>query len=485
MMQRVYHITPQSEGLSKFGILSGTTVQVMLVKPDGSLFQCDAVGSPLKKESTLGEGWENPFRASLEEDSYWDPRDHPRDLGTGEFIDTASATRVHKRAATRAHQKRQKGVGKPKVEIPTKRVPVKTTGSKYDPQEPKAESPPAEKPKEAPQAPAAEEPKAPPAAEPKAPEAPPPAPTETPTAAPPAEQQPQAPAPEVAPPPPMQPPVPMAPEPQLPKEPKKGKELPQDTPYTPKEGPAPNLPVPPTSEPVRQPRLGEPPTIRPPVPAAPIMRRNPDLDAAFGFSDPNAPPPTPDQPPPAAEAPEAQSAQEVAQDPELSPLAQEMGVGDAENDPDVQALVDILLNMPRPQAAPAQPEQPGQEAPAAPEEKDTAEYLKARREQLSTASGRMSRKGYAKDLLKARKFVDSLPQNDPKFPKTPEERLALIREKAEEFQKKRADWWEMAILKTGVLLAAIGSVGAVTTDTVLDLSQAAVEEDPGEFQKLG
>jgi len=472
MMQKVYHIGLQSEGLLKYGIPSGTTIQVMLAKPDGSIFQCDAVSNQAKKASTLGEGWEQSFRDSMNEQDDWDAREHPRDRSTGEFVDTDKATAHQFRAAHQAHKDRKKEAGKtPKGPIPTTREPVKPSRSKYDPQDPpKAETP---------KAPPVEEPKAPPVAEPQTPEVPPPAPAETPPV-----EQPQAPPPVI----PTQPQVPMAPEPQLPKEPKQGKALPQDQPYSPKEGPAPDLPVPPTSEPVKQPRLGEPPTIRPAVPAAPISRDNPDLDAAFGM----APPPG-QQPPQAASTisrdnpdldaalgmspPEAEAAKQVAQDPELAQVAQEMGVEEnPESDPFTQQLLDILKNIPSPEQPPAQPGQP------APTEKDTAEYLRQRKEQLSTAAGKVSRKAYAKDIYKARKFVDSLTPDHKDFPKTQEERQALIRKTAEEYQERRAKWWTKAIAGGMTIIGGLGTAGLVTFDAIYDISMV-VEEDPGNIAK--
>jgi hypothetical protein len=514
MMQKVYHITPQSDGLSKFGILSGTTVQVMLVKPDGSIFQCDAVGAALKKESTLGEGWEQPFRDSLNEQDDWDAREHPRDRSTGEFVGTARATAHQFRAAHQAHKDRKKEAGKTaKGPIPTTREPVKPSRSKYDPQPAKAEKPPApspEEPKKAPEEPqqqvtpekpsdAVPTPQEKPAEEPKKePEAPP----AEPEAQPPAPEQPQAaqqPPPEAAPPasgytpmpgapmpvpvldpmtglpmmdpmtgqPVMQfvnPLVPGAPEPRLPNVPKQGKQLPQDNPYKPKEGEAPKLPAPPTSEPVKQPRLGEPLKVTPPVPSAPprsnYSRRNRDLDAAFGFTAPEGEQQPPAAAPGADKTREADAAQEVKADPELGPLAQELGVADdPDSDPDVQAFSKAVG-----------------EAPQTGNPQDTEAYLKQREKELSTYLGRIARKTYAKDLKKAKQWIDSLPAGDPNAPKDAKERLDLIRAKAKELQEERAENFKRMLAGGAWLATMAGGVAADALDKIIHASTEVYQD---------
>jgi hypothetical protein len=499
-------------------------------------------------ESTLEEGWEQPFRDSLgEADLTWDPRDHPRDPNSGEFIDMSKATHSHKRAATRAFQKRQKEADKPTQEIPTKREPVKPSRSKYDPQEPKAEMPPEAQPPTATSEPKQEEPPAPqieepkkaaqePTKEPASPQEPP----KEPEAQLPAPEQPQAaqqqPSPETPPAggftpmpgapqpvpvldpmtgqpmvdpmtgqPVMQfvnPIVPGAPEPRLPTPPKKGKQLPQDQPYKPKEGEAPKLPVPPTSEPVKQPRLGEPLKVKPPVPSAPpkstYSRRNPDLDAALGFGPPpGQEPPPPDQSTqaPSTEQPkgeqpkpdlppmdavdierEADVAQEVMQDPELGPLAQESNIlTDPDSDPDVQAFVKAMQDAPKPTEG-QDPEQ---------HDKDLRAYLQDRKEHLATLSGRIARKMYAKDLKKAKQYIDGLDPKHPDYPKTPEERLAKIREKAKEFQEQRAENFKKMLAGTAWVAALAGGVAADALDQIVHASIQAYTEHPSEFSSMG
>jgi hypothetical protein len=289
--------------------------------------------------------------------------------------------------------------------------------------------------------------------------------------------------------------VPGAPEPHLPSQPKKGKQLPQDQPYKPKEGEAPNLPVPPTSEPVKQPRLGEPLKVKPPVPSAPpktTSRKNPDLDAAFGFT-----PPEGEQPPPAAQPPQAPPAaqstvnrdnpdldaifgavdkerevdvaQEVMNDPELGAIAKEGGVNpDPDSDPDVQEFQKAVQDAPQP----VQGQDPAQH------EKDMREYLHARKEQLATLGGRISRKMYAKDLKKAKQYIDSLDQKHPDYPKTPEERLAKIRAKAAEFQEQRAENFKKMLAGVAWVATMAAGTAADALDQIIHAS-TEVYQDPG------
>lgn len=446
------------------------------------------------------ESWEGFFKDALTEQGDWDPREHPRHLHTGEFVDKGSATSHQKKAAKQAHKART--VGKtPKGPIPTTREEIKPSRSKYDPQteKPAQEAPP----------PKAEEPQAPAPEQNQEPQAPPqepylPAPVEQPIA--PAES----PAPQV-----QQVPVPvpfgaMLPPPpayaQLPPPPGKGKELPQDQSYQPT-GEAPNLPPPPVSKiPKGEKNAMSPNTrtdrasvsthpnspddpkeepLRPPVPAAPVMKRdNPDLDAAFGFGPPDQGPPqnVPDQAqnpaqgtPKSPEAPQNKvPVPDRGQDPDVDAVTQETGATDANTDEDVQSLLKLLMGrQQQPQQAPAGGEQPqGDELP------DTEDFLNQRKEELSTVGGKLSRKIYAQDLIKARAAVDGLPQDQK--PATPADRQRLIREKAQEFQKQREEFWKNAMKNVDSFLNAVSSLSEITWDNVMDVAARLSSQKSGE-----
>jgi hypothetical protein len=159
---------------------------------------------------------------------------------------------------------------------------------------------------------------------------------------------------------------------------------------------------------------------------------------------------------------EADVAQEVKADPELGPLAQELGVeDDPDSDPDVQAFSKIV-----------------NEAPQTNDPKDTEAYLKQREKELATHAGRVARKTYAKDLKKAKRWVDNLPAGDPNTPKDAKERLDLIRAKAQELQDERVENFKKMLAGFAWLATMAGGVVADALDKIIHAS-TEVYQDPG------
>lgn len=104
------------------------------------------------------------------------------------------------------------------------------------------------------------------------------------------------------------------------------------------------------------------------------------------------------------------------------------------------------------------------------------ELPKRSREFVSVA-GNAARKKYARDLVKARDIVNNLPPD--RAPKTAQERIDLIKQTAEEIRAKREEWWDkVASRAEDFFTNTIMAKAQWTLDMILDLSDIDPETIP-------
>jgi hypothetical protein len=462
--------------------------------------------------------WERGLLQSLGEDVEFTPAEHPRNLQTGEFVDAGSANPGQRKAAANA-SRRKKRATPPGLRAPRPTAPEGSTKKPKDQRRPSAELSLSDwdphPPTKAPEVPA-QEPEAPPSSM---------ATTMDPlgntvTQTPPVPDK-------ITPPQPIMDPMgnvlgyapvaPVLPPPPTMRQslpPKKGKEMDFDTPLAePKKGSqSPDLPSPPPGRKdlkkltIPRDRTGmsthevppEPsdeekkknkpqPVIPQPPKGGGVRRKNPDLDAAFGFAPPagEAPPEAPAAPKSAPTAPpapvpgeekttEQAAAAAVQSDPELQGASQGLDMGSS-SDETMQQLAQLVQEMVAAFQATLAPRDGS--TPVDPEAALKA-FQAQRGEELRTAAGRAARKAYARDLVKAKKQVDGL--SPEKAPKSPQERLDMIRSIAAKRGEDREKFWATASEKVDAFFrnVVLGST-QWSVDTLIDVTDDIETSQPG------
>jgi hypothetical protein len=445
--------------------------------------------------------WERGLLQSLGDDVDFTPSEHPRNLQTGEFVDAGSANSGQRKAVKNADRRKKRATPAGLRSKPKPASQVHTM------------NPVAWQPTDAEKHPLATKPEAPPSTmttmDPLG---------NTVTQTPPVPDK-------ITPPQPIIDPMgnvigyapvaPVLPPPSTmrqPLPPRKGKEMDFDTPLAqPKKGSqSPDLPAPPpgrkdlkkltiprgqmgmsTHEVPPEPsdeekKKNKPqPVIPQPPKGGGVRRNNPDLDAAFGFAPPAgeapvAPPDAQTTPPPQApseeKTTEAAAAAEVQNDPEIQSAAEGMDMGSS-SDETMQQLAQLVQELVESFRAQLVPGEGGE--PLDPEAALKA-FQAQRSEELRTSAGRAARKVYARDLIKAKKQVDSLPPE--KAPRSSQERLDMIRSIVEKRRAAREKFWSTASEKVDEFFRSI-VVGSAqwSVDTLIDVTDDIETSQPGDL----